>query len=126
LVVLAQQAHNFPRQHAGSAHAQHGFALALEQRHNDRIAFEKNFCGSIFRQQLVDPIVEVKAEIGSGVHAFFHQRPRQLRRVAHIGLQNHMMKHAILGGLLVLGRQEFVEHAVQAGEFSHLLISHHD
>ena len=84
-VVLAQQIHNLPRQDAGAADAEHGFAFALEQRHDDGIAFEKDFSGAVFREQLVYRVVEIEAEIRGGVHAFFHQGTGEARRIAHVG-----------------------------------------
>src|SRR5208337_3644192 len=122
-VVLAQQAHNLPRQDAGAADAEHGLALALEQRHDDGIAFEKDFGGAIFRQQLVYRIVEIKTEIRSGVHASFHQRASEARRIAHVGLQDRVANHTILGGLLVFRRQELVEHAIERGELADFVVA---
>src|ERR1019366_3574416 len=117
-VVLAQQAYKLARQHAGAADAEHGLAFAFEQRHNDGIAFEEDFASAVFRQQFVYRIIKIKAEIRSGVHAFFHQRAGEARRVAQIGFQDHVMNDSIPSGLLVFGRQELVEHAVERGEFA--------
>jgi len=113
-----EQVDNLPCQHAGAADAEQVFAFAIKQRNNDGIAFEKDLGGSEFRQQLVDGIVKVQAEIGSGVHALFHERTRQARRIPYIGLEDDVMQHTILRGLLFLGRQELVEHAIERGKFA--------
>ncbi len=99
------------------------FAFALEQRHDDGIAFEEDFNGAELCQQLIDRIVKIQAEIGGGVHALFHERASETRRVSHVGFQDHVLRHAILGGLLVLGRQELVEHTVECGKLADFVVA---
>ena len=122
-VVFAQQVDDFPSQHAGAPHAKHGFRLALEQGDDDGVAFEENFRRSVFCQELVDGIVEIQAEIGSGVHALFHERTGQARGVADVSLENYVMHNAIFGGLLVFGWQEFVQHVVHGRELANFVVA---
>src|ERR1019366_4174782 len=123
LVVVAEQAQNLPGQNAGAADADHGFAFALQQGHDNGVAFEKDLGGAVFREQLIDRLIKIKAEIRGGVHSLCHERAGEAGRIAHVGLEDDVVKDTILGGFLVFGRQKLVEHAVQRGELADFVVA---
>src|SRR4029077_18995021 len=107
-------------QYAGATYRQASFAFFLMQREDDGIAFDEDFAGSVLRKQFVDRIVEVEAEVGGRVQTRVHQRARQTRRIPDVGLDNHVAQGSFFRRLLLGGEKEFVERAVNGGEFAQL------
>ena len=58
----------------------------FEQRENHRVAFDEYRRSLVFRQQFVDGLVEIEAEVRCRIQAAFVQRPREHGRVADVRL----------------------------------------
>src|SRR4029077_15042554 len=123
VVIPAHNLDDFPRQHARPAHCQPGLPFTLQNRQDDRVAFQEHFLSAVFGEQLVHRIEKIQTEIRRRVHPLVHHRARQPSRVTHVGLHHHVAQHSLCIRLQrLLWQQKLIQRPVHSRQFPHPLV----